>query len=102
MLNLQTDQKFIDEALAKIAKKTLDNSERSVKQPTSSPTTSSSSLSNFNSDTESKDLEQGAIKTTLAETPSITKMTEHTISCMNKEDSPVIDKNKLFEKNIGK
>lgn len=112
LLNLQTDQKFIDEALTKIAKKNsdTDKSKPSVSNISnySSPTTSTSNMSTLSLSTEqndlNKELEAGlGLKTTLAETPSIAKMTENTISCMNKEDTPVVDKNsKLFEKNLGK
>ncbi len=113
LLNLQTDQKFIDEAVAKLVKKSSENDKK--KPSISNNNTSSSSLNALSSNMSTsslnnesvdlnKDSEAGlGLKTTLAETPSIAKMTENTISCMNKEDTPNIDKsNKLFEKSIGK
>lgn len=105
LLNLQTDQKFIDDALAKIAKKTQDIPE----SKTSSPTSSSHSISSIASPIETaasgsprgEQLNQGeqisVLKTTLAETPSISKMTENTISSMN--DSTPVERPKMFEKN---
>lgn len=112
LLNLQTDQKFIDEAITKVAKKSSENDKRkpSISNNNntsfSSLTANSSNVSTFSLTNESADLNKDpeanlGLKTTLAETPSIAKMTENTISCMNKEDTPNIDKNnKLFEKNL--
>jgi metal-responsive CopG/Arc/MetJ family transcriptional regulator len=122
LLNLQTDQKFIDEALAKLNNKKASSSPTITTKNNNNNGTSASSLNihvspntSSNLAVKSSDLNEitnidnAGLKTTLAETPAINKMTENTISCLNtnvKEEnstaSSIEKNNKLFEKNIGK
>ncbi len=122
LLNLQTDQKFIDEALAKLNNKKASSSPTITTKNNNNNGTSTSSLNihvspntSSNLAVKSSDLNEitnidnAGLKTTLAETPAINKMTENTISCLNtnvKEEnstaSSIEKNNKLFEKNIGK
>ena len=77
-MNLQPDQKTIDEA---INKKTKKADVKFVK---------SESEKRMDGAIPAKEAEPGTLKTTLPETPSILKMTEKTFSCNNNKDETQI------------
>lgn len=82
LLNLQGDQKTIDDALEKRFKKNDDKNR----------TNDSVSSKSMEGALTAKEAEPGTLKTTLAETPSVLKMTEKMNSLQHKEDLNVTEK----------
>jgi len=91
LLNLQSDQKTIDEALEKRLKKSEEQRQRKGAE---SATGSVSDMSGKSMEgaMAAKEAEPGTLKTTLAETPSVLKMTEKTGSLQNTDDINVNEK----------
>ena len=75
LLNLQVDQKTIDEAMEKKTKKQEDKITRAETEK------------HVEGGSGAKEAEPGTLKATLAEVPSILNMTEKTTSLQNKDDS---------------
>ncbi len=95
LLNLQSDQKTIDEALEKKLKK---NEDRQVQLQRQDSVSSPRSMEGAQP---AKEAEPGTLKTTLAETPSVLKMTEKTGSLQNKDDLNASDKSLKLGNEIG-
>lgn len=72
LLNLQGDQKSIDDAIEKRCKRSEEKVKNEMPQSMEGAQVA-------------KEAEPGTLKTTLAETPSVLKMTEKTGSLQNKE-----------------
>ncbi len=90
LLNLQSDQKIIDEVLEKKSKKNEEQKQRKAAEEGVSLVSETSK--SMDGAVAAKEAEPGTLKTSLAETPSVLKMTEKTGSLQNKGDLEVNEK----------